>query len=87
MFPTEPTAVNNGFGALLKNRNFLFLWVGQLIAQLADKILLVLMIALLENYPPLPGLAENSMYSSLMVAFTIPAVLFGSAGGILVDRL
>ncbi|BAY23022.1 major facilitator superfamily MFS_1 [Calothrix sp. NIES-2100] len=86
MFPTEPAAVNNGFGALLKNRNFMLLWIGQLISQLADKVFFVLMIALLENYPPPPGLAENSMYSTLMVAFTVPAILFGSAGGIFVDR-
>ncbi|MEA5553985.1 MFS transporter [Anabaena cylindrica UHCC 0172] len=87
MFPTEPTAVNHGFGTLLKNRGFMLLWIGQLVSQLADKVFFVLMIALLENYPPPPGLAENSMYSTLMVAFTIPAILFGSAGGILVDRL
>jgi predicted MFS family arabinose efflux permease len=87
MFPTEPTAVNRGFGTLLKNRSFVLLWIGQLFSQLADKVFFVLMIALLENYPPTPGLAENSKYSTLMVAFTIPAVLFGSAGGVLVDRL
>ncbi|MDZ7956657.1 MAG: MFS transporter [Aulosira sp. DedQUE10] len=86
MFPTEPAAVNNGFGALLKNRSFMLLWIGQLVSQLADKVFFVLMIALLENYPPPPGLAENSMYSTLMVSFTVPAILFGSAGGIFVDR-
>ncbi|QKQ75389.1 MFS transporter [Nostoc sp. TCL240-02] len=87
MFPTEPAAVNNGFGALLKNRGFMLLWIGQLVSQLADKVFFVLMIALLENYSPLPGLARNSMYSTLMLSFTIPAILFGSAGGIFVDRL
>jgi len=87
MFPTEPAAINNGFGALLKNRGFMLLWIGQLLSQLADKVFFVLLIALLENYPPLPGLAQNSMYSTLMLAFTIPAILFGSAGGIFVDRL
>jgi predicted MFS family arabinose efflux permease len=87
MFPTEPAAANNGFGKLLKNRGFMLLWIGQLVSQLADKVFFVLMIALLENYPPPPGLAQNSMYSTLMVAFTIPAILFGSAGGIFVDRL
>lgn len=86
MFPTEPAAVNNGFGALLKNRNFMLLWMGQLLSQLGDKVFFVLMVALLENYPPLPGLAQNSMYSILMVAFTLPAILLGSAGGIFVDR-
>ncbi len=85
MFPTEPAAVNNGFGALLKNRAFMLLWIGQLVSQLADKVFFVLMIALLEYYPS-PGLAQNSKYSTLMVAFTIPAILFGSAGGIFVDR-
>jgi predicted MFS family arabinose efflux permease len=85
MFPTEPAAVNNGFSALLKNRAFMLLWIGQLVSQLADKVFFVLMIALLEYYPS-PGLAQNSKYSTLMVAFTIPAILFGSAGGIFVDR-
>ncbi|MBW4612133.1 MAG: MFS transporter [Desmonostoc vinosum HA7617-LM4] len=87
MFPTEPATVNNGFSALLKNRGFMLLWIGQLVSQLADKVFFVLMIALLEVYPPPAGLAKNSMYSTLMVAFTIPAILFGSAGGIFVDRL
>lgn len=87
MFPTEPAAVNNGFGVLLKNRSFMLLWIGQLLSQLADKVFFVLTVALLENYPPPTGLAENSMYSTLMVAFTIPAILFGSAGGVFVDRL
>lgn len=87
MFPTEPAAVNNGFAALLKNRAFLLLWIGQLVSQLADKVFFVLMIALLENYPPTPGFPQNTMYSTLMVAFTVPAILFGSVGGIFVDRL
>ena len=86
MFPTEPTT-SNGFGALLKNRGFMLLWIGQLVSQLADKVFFVLIVALMENYPPPAGLAKNSMYSTLMVAFTIPAILFGSAGGIFVDRL
>ncbi|KZL48203.1 MFS transporter [Nodularia spumigena CENA596] len=86
MFPTEPAAVNNGFSALLKNRSFMLLWIGQLLSQLGDKIFFVLMVALLENYEPPPGLAQNSMYSILMLAFTLPAILFGSAGGIFVDR-
>ena len=49
MFSIEPAAVNNGFSILLKNRNFMLLWIGQIISQLGDKIFFVLMIALLEN--------------------------------------
>lgn len=85
MLPTEPPVSNNGFQALLKNRPFLTLWIGQLLSQIADKVFFVLLIALLDKYHTASGMA-NSMRSILMVVFTIPAILFGSAGGIFVDR-
>jgi len=85
MFPTEPPASSSGFNALLKNRPFLTLWIGQLVSQVADKIFFILLIALLNDYYAAPGM-ENSMRSTLMLTFTLPAILFGSAGGIFVDR-
>jgi predicted MFS family arabinose efflux permease len=87
MFPTEPTAINNGFGALLKNRNFMLLWIGQLISQLADKILLILMIDLLEKKYLPASLSEGTGRFYLYMAFTLPAIFFGSAGGVIVDRM
>lgn len=86
MFPAEPPARTSGFQALLKNRSFMVLWFGQVVSQVADKVFFVLLISLLENYQPPPGF-ENSMRSALMIAFTLPAILFGSAAGIFVDRL
>ncbi len=85
MLPTEPPSSGNGFQALLKNKPFLALWSGQLLSQVADKVFFILLIALLENYQPAVGM-KNSMRSTLMLAFTLPAILFGSAGGIFVDR-
>ncbi|TAE55420.1 MAG: MFS transporter [Nostocales cyanobacterium] len=87
MFPTEPTAINSGFGALLKNRNFMLLWIGQLISQLADKILLILMIDLLEKKYLPASLSEGTGRFYLYMAFTLPAIFFGSAGGVIVDRM
>ncbi|MFM5982306.1 MAG: MFS transporter [Sphaerospermopsis kisseleviana] len=87
MFPTEPTAVNTGFGALLKNRNFMLLWIGQLISQLADKVLLILMIDLLEKKYLPASLAEGTGRFYMYMAFTLPAIFFGSAGGVIVDRM
>ncbi len=87
MFPTEPTAVNNGFAALLKNRNFMLLWIGQLISQLADKVLLILMIDLLEKKYLPANLSEGTGRFYLYMAFTLPAIFFGSAGGVIVDRM
>ena len=61
------------------------LWVGQILSQIADKVFFVLLIALLSEYQFAPEM-ENSMRSALMVAFTLPAILFGSAAGVFVDR-
>ncbi len=85
MFPAEPPARTSGFHALLKNRSFMVLWFGQVMSQIADKVFFVLLISLLESYDP-PKMFANSMRSALMVAFTLPAMLFGSAAGIVVDR-
>ena len=86
MFPTEPAAVSRGFGAVLKNRSFMLVWIGQAICQLADKIFFVLAIALLEKYPLPPGAVEDNRRLLIYLVFTLPAVLFGSVGGIIVDR-
>ncbi len=76
---------SNGFAGLLKNRSFLALWVGQILSQVADKVFFVFLIALLVSYQPPPGW-QNSARSALMIAITLPAILFGSAAGIFVDR-
>ncbi|MFM8004359.1 MAG: MFS transporter, partial [Dolichospermum sp.] len=70
----------------VKNRGFMLLWIGQLISQLADKIFFVLMIALLKLYLPVNGGAEDGRFY-LYMTFTAPAMLFGSVGGIIVDRV
>ncbi len=86
MLPTEPPSTGQGFQALLRNRPFLMLWSGQVLSQIADKVFFVLLIALLVDYLPLPGF-QSSMRSAVLIAFTLPAIFFGSAAGILVDRL
>jgi MFS family permease len=74
------------FWQVLRNRNFVFLWAGQVFSQLADKVYLVLMIALISSQFQESGQSMSGWVSSLMVAFTIPAVVFGSVAGVLVDR-
>ncbi len=69
----------------MDNRAFVVLWAGQIISQLADKFFFLLLIALVGDYQP-PVDIENSMRSSVMIANTLPAVFFGSAAGIFVDR-
>ncbi|MEM9483488.1 MAG: MFS transporter [Cyanobacteria bacterium P01_F01_bin.116] len=75
-----------GFWPVLQNRNFLTLWGGQVFSQLADKVYLVLMIAIIASQYDAPGQTISGWVSAVMIAFTIPAVLFGSLAGVYVDR-
>ena len=86
MHPASPPPDRSGLDALLRNRPFLALWTGQLLAQVADKIFYVLLIILLKTGGYTPGPAANSMLSAVMIAYTLPAIVFGSAAGIVVDR-
>ncbi len=85
MFPGKTPTEASGFQALLKNRPFLFLWSGQVFSQIADKVLIVMGIALLTDYH-VPARFAASSSSYLMVANTLPAVLLGAVAGIFVDR-
>ncbi len=85
LMPPESEEVQ-GFWPVLKNRNFLALWSGQIFSQLADKIYLVLMIAIIGNQFDTPEQSISGWVTAVMVAFTIPAVLFGSLAGVYVDR-
>lgn len=81
-----PQPPNRGFVPVLKNRRFLVLWSGQIFSQLADKVYLVLMIALIASHFQGENQTISGWVSAIMVAFTIPAVLFGSLAGVYVDR-
>jgi MFS family permease len=82
----ETLPERQGLRAVLQNTNFLKLWLGQVFSQLADKVYLVLMIALITSEFQGQGQTVSGWVSSIMVAFTIPAVLFGSVAGVFVDR-
>ncbi|MBW4654419.1 MAG: MFS transporter [Kaiparowitsia implicata GSE-PSE-MK54-09C] len=74
-----------GFLPVLRNRNFLTLWAGQVFSQLADKVYLVLMIIIITSQFQSAGQTVSGWVSSIMVASTIPAMLFGSIAGVYVD--
>ena len=82
----QQTAENNGFLPVLQNKRFLILWGGQIFSQLADKVYLVLAIAIIASSFQTPGKPISLWVSPVTIAFTIPAVLFGSLAGVYVDR-
>ena len=71
-----------GYRELFKNRAFMGLWLGQVVSQLADRIIFVVFIAMIVSHF---GSAE-SLKSYLYVAFTIPAILLTAVAGVFVDR-
>ena len=77
---------HQGFAPVFKNNRFLVLWSGQIFSQLADKIYLVMTIAIVANQFQLPNQPISKWVSPIMIAFTIPAMLFGSLAGVYVDR-
>ena len=72
-----------GYLTLLRNRQFLALWIAQILSQLVDKIVLILLISI-----AVAGNVNdvNARESSIMIAMTLPAVFLGSIAGIFVDR-
>ncbi|RAQ39765.1 arabinose efflux permease [Arthrospira sp. O9.13F] len=84
--PPPPEPEERGFLPVLRNRNFLALWSGQVFSQLADKVYLVLMIAVISTEFQQANQSISGWVSAVMIAFTIPAVLFGAGAGVYVDR-
>ncbi len=82
----RPKDGERGFIPVLKNRNFLTLWGGQVFSQIADKVYLVMAIALVANQFQAEGQSISGWVSAITIAFTIPAVLFGFIAGVMVDR-
>jgi MFS family permease len=84
---TKPVAQSeSGFAPVLRNSHFLVLWSGQIFSQLADKIYLVLTIAIVASSFQSPEQSISLWVSPITIAFTIPAVLFGSLAGVYVNR-
>jgi len=69
------------FSQVLRDRDFLLLWSGQLFAQLADRIFIYVLMIIAYSLTK-----TNLGVSVPMLAFGIPSVLFASFAGVLVDR-
>lgn len=68
--------------AVLRNQGFLFLWLGQLLSQLADRLFIYVFVIIAYQ-----STRTNLGVSLPMLSFGIPAVLFGPLAGVYADRL
>ncbi len=69
------------FSDVLRNRAFVFLWIGQLLSQLADRIYIYVLVLVAYKLT-----RTNLGVSVPMLSFGIPSVLFASFAGVYVDR-
>lgn len=65
----------------LRNRSFFFLWLAEIFSQIAMNMLNFILIIVAYQLTE-----SNSAVSGIVLAFTIPAVIFGLLAGVYVDR-
>ena len=71
-----------GFLTLLKNRNFLLLWLAQLISMTSFNASNYALLVLIEEVT-----GSTTLIGVAIIAFSLPAVLFGAPAGVFVDRM
>src|SRR6202163_4495740 len=70
-----------GFIAVLRRRGFRYLWMAQLLSQLADKFLMFTLLVFMYTLTK-----RASLQSVLMIAYTVPSVLLSAPSGVYADR-
>ncbi len=78
------TSVNRGEGflTLLKKRNFLYIWLAQLISMTVFNASNYALLILIEN-----ATHSTTLVGLAIISFSIPAVLFGAPAGVFVDHM
>jgi len=71
----------SGAGSVFRNRPFVFLWSAQTLSQLASNMVLAALMATV-----LGTTGSNTAVALLLLTFLVPAVLFSTLGGVLVER-
>lgn len=70
--------------ALLKNRNFVPLWIGQMVSYMGDQFMLIAALAVVSQ---LAASSSGIVTAGLGLSNALPSLLLGLLGGVLVDRL
>jgi MFS family permease len=77
-----PRKQDASFAEVLRNRNFLALWLGQVISQIGDSFTFL---ALLITVNRLTG--STASMGLMMISLTLPQLIFSFLAGVLVDRI
>ncbi len=83
MAHVDPSATGDlsGAGTVFRNRPFVFLWSAQTLSQLASNMVLAALMATVHDTTE-----SDTAVAVLLLTFLVPAVLFSTLGGVLVER-
>lgn len=82
------TPAEGGIKAVLRNQSFLRLWVIQGLAQTAQNMINFTLLIVVRNIVETQQLTQaNTAVSLLVLAFSVPAVVFSPIAGVVVDRV
>jgi MFS family permease len=76
-----PPERNSGFGSVLRNRNFMLIWLAQGLSQIAYHAVNFALVVLAETITH-----SSTAVSLIILSFSLPAILFSGLSGVLVDR-
>jgi len=71
----------SGAGTVFRNRAFVYLWSAQTLSQLASNMVLAALMATVRKTT-----GSDTAVALLILSFLVPAVLFSTLGGVLVER-
>jgi MFS family permease len=71
----------SGAGSVFRNRSFVFLWMAQLLSQLASNMVLAALMATVVS-----ATGSNTANAVLILTFLVPAVIFSTVAGVFVER-
>ena len=79
--PGDATGDLTGAGTVFRNRAFVYLWSAQTLSQLASNMVLAALMATVRRTT-----GSDTAVALLILSFLVPAVLFSTLGGVLVER-
>jgi MFS family permease len=79
--PSDGAGDLTGAGTVFRNRAFVYLWSAQTLSQLASNMVLAALMATVRRTT-----GSDTAVALLILSFLVPAVLFSTLGGVLVER-
>ncbi len=83
--PTDPPAARATFLTVLRHAGFRNLWLGQIVSQIGDYFALLALMVVVSGFSNKAADTTQAV-SGLMIAFSLPRLLFGVLAGVFVDR-